>query len=149
MTEATGQLPPLPAPMRTGGRRAVLGIGAIALAALAYWIFRTPPGTGPLPPCVFHELTGLHCPGCGMTRAAHDLLHGQPLVALGHNPLVVPAAPFILAYLAWSGLHWARLVRRRPPSLRSGPGWAIVGVIFVFWFARNLPWWPLTLLAPG
>ena len=28
-------------------------------------------------PCVFYSLTGLKCPGCGMQRAGHLLLHGR------------------------------------------------------------------------
>ena len=28
-------------------------------------------------PCVFRAATGLKCPGCGMQRALHLLLHGQ------------------------------------------------------------------------
>ena len=28
-------------------------------------------------PCLFRSLTGLRCPGCGMQRAIHLLLHGR------------------------------------------------------------------------
>lgn len=30
-----------------------------------------------LPPCMFHQLTGLNCPGCGGTRATQALLRGD------------------------------------------------------------------------
>ncbi len=53
--------------------------------------------------CIFHELTGLYCPGCGGTRAFFALLKGDlvrsllfhPVVAYGY--LCLAAAAFILA----------------------------------------------------
>lgn len=42
-----------------------------------------------LPPCLFHKLTGLYCPGCGGTRAAALLLAGHPLKSFIYHPLVL------------------------------------------------------------
>ena len=38
------------------------------------------------PPCPYLALTGLACPGCGLTRAAHFLLHGDITRAFAFNP---------------------------------------------------------------
>ncbi|MBW1296795.1 DUF2752 domain-containing protein [Aquimarina litoralis] len=46
-------------------------------------------GEGFFPSCIFHSLTGYHCPGCGSQRAVHDLLNGRILQALQHNLLFV------------------------------------------------------------
>src|ERR1700747_3909941 len=43
----------------------------------------------PWPRCVFHDLTGLPCLTCGMTRAAIQFFHGHFLAALEWNPLVL------------------------------------------------------------
>lgn len=43
-------------------------------------------GQGELP-CLFQMITGLYCPGCGGTRAALSLLHGQILRSLLYNPI--------------------------------------------------------------
>jgi hypothetical protein len=40
------------------------------------------------PRCVFHELTGLPCVTCGMTRSGVEFFHGRFLAALKWNPLV-------------------------------------------------------------
>src|SRR6266699_3615447 len=42
----------------------------------------------PWPRCVFHELTGLPCVTCGMTRSAIQFFHGHFVAALRWNPLV-------------------------------------------------------------
>ena len=40
------------------------------------------------PPCAFHMLTGLYCPGCGGTRAVRALMHGRLLLSLRLHPFV-------------------------------------------------------------
>jgi len=42
--------------------------------------------------CPFHHLTGLDCPGCGMTRAAYWLGRGEVGVAVSYHPFVLPLA---------------------------------------------------------
>lgn len=43
-------------------------------------------------PCVFADVTGLPCPGCGMTRAAAAWLRGDIPAALRFHPL----SPFLI-----------------------------------------------------
>ena len=40
------------------------------------------------PRCVFKASTGLDCPGCGLTRASHAVLHGRFADAWRLNPLL-------------------------------------------------------------
>ena len=47
-------------------------------------------------PCVFHELTGLYCPGCGVTRMIFSLLKLDFYQAFRYNILVFLFIPFIL-----------------------------------------------------
>src|SRR5688572_22304721 len=61
------------------------------------------------PGCMFNEMTGLHCPGCGSTRALYALLHLDLAQALAWNPLFVICAPLIvyslwrIGYSTWTG----------------------------------------------
>lgn len=131
-------------------RAAILASLCLALG-LAAWQLRIhgPSGLPWMPGCIFHRLTGLHCPGCGMTRATHALLHGHPLVAFRFNPVGIILLPIALVGL---GLELAGWARGKPLSFHLNPGtrgaWIIAWTVLAFWFLRNLPWWPFTLLAP-
>lgn len=49
-------------------------------------------------PCVFHELTGFYCPGCGITRAAFSLLQLDFLQAYRYNTLLLFILPLYITY---------------------------------------------------
>ena len=129
----------------------------LALAALAVVVLATgcvvlhtfEPGHYAIyPQCLFHALTGLHCPGCGATRCLYRLLHGDLLGALRMNALLFVLLPIIAygaAYIGWELLHG-----RPVPSIIVKPFWSrlLVIAVIAFFVFRNLPWWPCTLLAP-
>ena len=127
----------------------------VALAVLgatgaAYALYqRGPSGLGWFPGCLFHRFTGLHCPGCGMTRAAYATLHGDLGRAFRMNPVGMVLLPLALAGLSLEVIGW---VRGRPLPFRFDvsprASWTIAGVVIAFWVLRNIPVWPCTLLAP-
>ncbi|MFC5463484.1 DUF2752 domain-containing protein [Lederbergia graminis] len=49
-------------------------------------------------PCIFKKITGLNCPGCGMTRAALALLDGDVYQAFRWNMLAFIIAPLLATY---------------------------------------------------
>lgn len=90
---------------------AAIGIGGIAIAALL------PAGgieDGPVI-CPFRAVTGLPCPGCGLTRSWVYLMHGDIGSSLASNwfgPVLILA----IVVLAVITLR-ARLTRKRPADL--------------------------------
>lgn len=87
----------------------------------------------PMPKCIFHELTGLECPGCGSQRALMELLDGHPLDAWRRN-LLLPFA-VALIFLLWLLPPGSRLKERltsRPAIL------TVLAVILLWWIIRNL-----------
>jgi Protein of unknown function (DUF2752) len=108
------------------------------VAATAYVAAVDPAERGVFPPCPFRSVTGWWCPGCGLTRATHHLLHGDMLGALRYNALT----PLVLTLIAVLWLDWyARSIGKRP-MLRRIPGWATAaGILVAVTFAvlRNLP----------
>jgi hypothetical protein len=68
------------------------------LVMLAAWL---PPGLlDHLPTlCLFRNLAGWECPGCGMTRAVLSLLRGDLATALHYNRMVVLVFPLLCCLL--------------------------------------------------
>jgi hypothetical protein len=104
----------------------------------------TDAGAGDQPSCLLKLTTGFVCPGCGGTRAAWYLLHGDLPAAARHHALLTFAAPFLLyMYVAWAG---RRLFHLKLPQLTVSPGvlMAFMAVWGVWSVLRNLPWAPFT-----
>ena len=74
----------------------VLFLGAAHLLGYSFW------------PCLFARITGLPCPGCGMTRAVAALLHGEWSLGLAYHPFA-PAfmiLGFLVALCAVAPVRW-------------------------------------------
>lgn len=100
--------------------RIVNWIGGLVLIPAAGLLYSYNPVTsGFFPPCPFYRLTNLYCPGCGSTRALHNLLHGDLRTAFDMNPLLVLSIPFIA------------LLTLRPSLANARYLPAVVGVVLV------------------
>jgi hypothetical protein len=122
-------------------------LGALA-AGSAYLFVLDPAGSILYPPCIFHAMTGLHCPGCGTLRAMHQLLHLNIAAAFSLNPLALLSLPFLGYAFASYAVYGMR--GRRLPSVFVPPVliWTLLAVILSFWILRNIQWHPFSLLAP-
>lgn len=135
-------------PREKRGRLIALGVGLVVVAGCLTFLF-VDPATSPIfPPCPFYWLTGLYCPGCGSGRALHALLHGDVLVALDLNPLMVLSLP-LLGYAAVSQLC-VYLSGKSLPRIFVGRfwGWFVVCLVLVYWVVRNISIYPFTVLTP-
>jgi hypothetical protein len=136
--------------MRSRSDRVLLfaGLTVAALAIAALRIFN-PATSAIFPPCPFHALSGLYCPGCGSLRALHLLLNGQGRAAFAMNPLAVTVFPFLLYGL---GSQVSLQIRGRYLPRFFIPGawiWGLGAIIIAFGILRNIPLAPFNLLAPG
>lgn len=136
----------------TGSRWAVTIPAILLLATLAIFL-RNSDITAPsrlLPKCSFHVLTGWHCPGCGNTRAAHAILHGDAAGAIRQNAVFVIGLPFLLfwAFRSWMGWVYPGRLGALPFRWHPGYTYTIVAVVVVFGVIRNIPVAPFTWLAP-
>jgi hypothetical protein len=107
-----------------------------------------PVTAGFFPTCPLYSMTGIYCPGCGMTRAFHALFHGDILGALHFNAMW-PFYAFIFGYIFISTT--LIVIRGRGlsyevfhPKLMYG----FLTLALLFGVLRNIPVYPLNLLAP-
>jgi hypothetical protein len=121
--------------------------GAVALALS--FLLPMPAGDGRilhLPSvCPFHELTGLPCPGCGLTRSFVCLAHGHLAESLRYHPL----GPLIFASVAATVL-FATLERISPsvridiaPNVRRFIPMLATAIVLTAWLARMAGFDPL------
>lgn len=57
-------------------------------------------------PCIFRTVTGLECPGCGITRAILFLLQGNIRAAVTCNAGLSLALPLLVPYLLVVFVRW-------------------------------------------
>lgn len=120
---------------------------AVALWGLltsgAAYLFVFEPGrSGIFPVCPFRALTGFTCPGCGTTRALHQLFHGNLLAAVELNPLLFLVLPLV-AYLLFAYTRSAITGTDMPELIVPRPVvWLCSALVLGFWVFRNTPMYP-------
>ena len=137
--------PSIPRPRRGW----LLALLVVAAGLVLFLLWRYDPARSSIPLCAFHAATGLHCPGCGATRATHDLLHGRLLAALRDHALWVLSLP-VVAYAVLAEALFLLDNRKLPGNLLRKPWflWTAGAVALLFAVLRNIPLYPLILLAP-
>ena len=112
-------------------------------------LFRhNPAGSIVFPPCPFHALTGLYCPGCGSLRAVHQLFHGNLGSAFGLNPLMIIVLPFMgYSFVSYGMITFGKQSLTIMPA-PAYLGWLMLIVIVLYGILRNIPYYPFYLLAP-
>jgi hypothetical protein len=116
----------------------MISIGAVFVVVAGVVFAVDPQRTNVFPICPFHRITGLWCPGCGATRAFHQLLHGNVGAALRFNSLAIVMLP-LAGYL---------IARGDASTMKPTWIWALLLVVVAFGVLRNIPVYPFTLLAP-
>ena len=144
-------MPPTPRQRRLV-KAGIVAVVTLLSAGAAYVLVTFPPAGSPYyPKCQLHSLTGLHCPGCGMTRFAAALLQGEVSQAAAYNLVglgVVPVAAVWVLQQVWAWLWGVTPRRWFSPKWSSRVSIAFVAVLAVFFVMRNVPVAPFTLLAP-
>ena len=116
-------------------RQRLKNLGILILVGLAYYLETQTLGftLG----CPLFQLTGLRCPGCGLTRACLLFMQGELAGAAAANWGLTLCLPLALPWLCVFVYRW---LFNRPTMTR---GMKVTGVILVIWLVlwgivRNL-----------
>ena len=74
-------------------------ISVILMAIVAIFYFFDPSESSYFIKCPLKAVSGYDCPGCGVQRAVHELLHFRILEAFKYNALFVISLPFCVFIL--------------------------------------------------
>lgn len=88
-------------------------------------------------PCMLYKLTGIKCPGCGMTRSIHYLVNGNIKQAIWYNLLLIP----IIILVIYSLYRYIRyLVKNEEIINKVLENWlkVFLVIILIFGVTRNL-----------
>jgi hypothetical protein len=123
----------------------LVGLGALLTLEV---VATVPPGKYPFyPRCASKQLLNIECPGCGGTRSLHALLNGDLAQAFAYNALLILLLPWLLLICLRSAWQFLCGVPVRPVTSSWFP-WVLTVLVILFGLLRNLPVYPLTLLAP-
>jgi len=131
-------------------RAAPIACGGALAASAAFLATHDPGAAGSrYPTCAFHQMTGLWCPGCGLTRGTYQLLHGHVGAALGYNiftPVVLVA--IVAVWCAWLRISWSAIPIRLPRGVARSLATTLPVLVIGYGVLRNIPIGPLRSLAP-
>lgn len=115
-----------------------LGLGAGILALRAVDVS--------LPPCPFRAVTGVPCPGCGMTRLADAVAHGHLTTAVTADAAGVAILAAIVVLAVVYGVVALKRRRGTPAEL---PGWMRAAALPIALGALVAIHWATTIVTGG
>jgi hypothetical protein len=129
--------------------RVIAASGILVFGAGVYVLRQfNPVNAGFFPQCPLNSLTGFHCPGCGLTRGFHALFNGEIVTALDYNALLPFYFGFGLIILTSLFLTTFRGYGLKINFIKPWYLWSFLTLSLVFAVLRNMPLYPLNLLAP-
>jgi hypothetical protein len=106
----------------------------------------TLPGIGLSLPsiCQFRNITGIDCPGCGLSRGFIHLAHGDLAGAWRFNPAAALVFAFVVVQIPYRSVQLWRIHRGWPELNWRRAGNVAIGVVAVALIAQwlvKLSWW--------
>lgn len=116
---------------------ATAAVVVIVLGIVGWFYYAVDPSSGLMPRCAFKHITSYDCPGCGVQRALHALLHGDIATAWHYNAFIFFAIPVAIFYSI------AEILRHRYPRLHNNINRPVVLIIItlaiiIWWIGRNI-----------
>lgn len=116
-------------------KKFLLVLSIIATLGVVYFVIIT--FTDWRIPCYFHAITGLKCPGCGVSTMFVNLFHGKFLSAFYANPCLFILLPLWSIYLIVWFIFQPKLLKSGGKFEKAAVTTSVI-VLIVFSVARNI-----------
>lgn len=93
----------------------------------------------PLIPCMFHEVTGLYCPGCGVSHMCLSLLSLNFKDAVQANAAIMLLLPLGLIIGIQMAVRYVKYGITKPTCAQNILLYFMCAVLLVFGILRNIP----------
>ena len=128
-------------------RIAITAAAAIFAAAALLYLYFTGEGEGAGIPCMFHQITGLYCSGCGSSRALRSILHFDFYQALRYNAIFTVGLPLLAAYFGALLVSYIRFGKDKiSEKIPQWVIWVFIATALIYGILRNIP--TFSFLAP-
>ncbi|WP_322970991.1 DUF2752 domain-containing protein [Faecalibacter sp. LW9] len=124
-----------------------IGISFLLIIGLCVYFYQFNPSAneGYFLRCPTNSIFGINCPGCGVQRAIHHLLHLELVEAFRANALFVLSLPFIF-FIGIDFILGTKKTTRIPTNRMVWIG--LLLLVLLFGIMRNVSVYPFTLLSP-
>lgn len=111
--------------------RRLLILASVGIVVFTFYYFVDPFSAKWLPKCLFKQLTGFDCPGCGSQRFLHALIHGDLQRAAEANLFLLFFTPYML-FWGWVETD-PGLTPRLHRAMNSVPAIIILLTLILAW----------------
>lgn len=109
----------------------------IIAAGLLYYVLNR--YTGFAIPCYIRKLTGLYCPGCGITGMLIDLIHLDFFGAFTHNQMLFISLPFIIYIIVKVSVGYIVHGTTKLKKADNIMVYVMIALFLIFFVIRNIP----------
>ena len=128
-------------------RIAIVAAAAFFAAAALIYLYFTGEGEGAGIPCMFHQITGFYCSGCGASRALRSILHFDFYQALRYNAIFTLCLPLFAVYFGGLSISYIRFGKDRvSEKISMKIVWIFIALALIYGVLRNVP--AFSFLAP-
>lgn len=113
-----------------------LRVAAAALGGLLYYLIISI--TGISVPCPFNLITGLKCPGCGITRMLSAILRLDFKSAFGFNPVIFCSLLPLGIVFSVQAVKYIRSGNTSYYKWQNAVLWTVIFALIIFCVLRNI-----------
>ena len=108
----------------------------LLIAGMLYAIFYGITGIGI--PCIFRQITGFKCPGCGISHMFMDIFRFDFNSAFKHNPVIFSLMPLWIVAISYQTVHYIKTGDKKFNRPINGLVWISIIALIIFAIIRNI-----------